>query len=265
MANTTFTDNATLIVADFMNDVNDTVYDVLGDGVNAPATAADARTNLGLGTMATQAASAVAITGGTITGATVASSTVNGDISGNATNVNGTVAVNHGGTGLITTTAYSPVISGTTATGAFQASLGPGTSGQVLTSAGAGAVPTWSNASVADGAITAAKLDGAQSGAAPIFGARAWGNFNGQGTIAIRAGGNFLSVTDGGAGLYRVNFTTAMADANYAALVWFQTAADGNFMKGGADYTTSGFSMEYSNTAGGGLTDSARVTFAVFR
>ncbi len=66
MANTTFTDNSTLIVADFMNDVNDTVYEVLGDGVNVPATAADVRTNIGLGTIATQNSNNVTITGGTI-------------------------------------------------------------------------------------------------------------------------------------------------------------------------------------------------------
>lgn len=136
-----------------------------------------------------------------------------------------------------------------------------------LTALTAGGLPDNSvlTADIADAQITAAKLDGAQSGSAPIFGARSWGNFNGTGTIAIRAGGNFLSVTDNGTGLYRVNFTTAMADANYAALAWWQTAADGNFMKGTADYTTSGFAMEYSNTTGGGLVDPARVTFAVFR
>ena len=70
MSNTTFTDNSTIIVAAFMNDVNDTVYDVLGDGTNVPATKADARTNLGLGTMATQNANNVTITGGSVSGVT---------------------------------------------------------------------------------------------------------------------------------------------------------------------------------------------------
>ena len=55
----------------------------------------------------------------------------------------GTVPVDQGGTGLSTTTAYSVVFTGTTATGNFQASGGPGTSGQVLTSNGAGALPTF--------------------------------------------------------------------------------------------------------------------------
>ena len=46
--------------------------------------------------------------------------------------------------------------------------------------------------------------------------ARAWVNFNGTGTVAIRAAGNVSSITDNGTGDYTVNFTTAMADANYS-------------------------------------------------
>jgi hypothetical protein len=41
-------------------------------------------------------------------------------------------------------------------------------------------------------------------------------NFNGTGTVAIRASGNVSSITDNGTGDYTVNFTTAMPDANYA-------------------------------------------------
>ena len=48
---------------------------------------------------------------------------------------------------------------------------------------------------------------------------RAWVNFNGTGTVAIRAAGNVSSITDNGTGDYTVNFTTAMPDANYAAVV----------------------------------------------
>jgi hypothetical protein len=54
------------------------------------------------------------------------------------------------------------------------------------------------------------------SGSAPSYSARAWVNFNGTGTVAIRASGNVSSITDNGTGDYTVNFTTAMADANYA-------------------------------------------------
>jgi hypothetical protein len=52
--------------------------------------------------------------------------------------------------------------------------------------------------------------------AAAAYGCRAWVNFNGTGTVAIRASANVTSITDSGVGLYDVNFTTALTDANYA-------------------------------------------------
>ena len=57
----------------------------------------------------------------------------------------GTAVVAGGGTGNTTFTAYAVITAGTTATGAFQNVLGLGTAGQVLTSAGAGALPTWTS------------------------------------------------------------------------------------------------------------------------
>jgi uncharacterized protein YjbI with pentapeptide repeats len=76
---------------------------------------------------------------------------------------------------------------------------------------------------ITDASITAAKLNGAQTGTAPIYGCRAWVNFNGIGTtgtnMTIRASGNVSSVNKLGTGRYRVTFTTPMLDANYAAIV----------------------------------------------
>jgi len=46
--------------------------------------------------------------------------------------------------------------------------------------------------------------------------ARAWVNFNGTDTVAIRASYNVSSVTDNGVGDHTVNFTTAMPNADYA-------------------------------------------------
>jgi len=51
--------------------------------------------------------------------------------------------VTEGGTGVGTFTAYSVICAGTTATGDLQNVSGVGTSGQVLKSNGAGALPTW--------------------------------------------------------------------------------------------------------------------------
>lgn len=56
------------------------------------------------------------------------------------------------------------------------------------------------------------------AGSAPVYACRAWVNFNGTGTVAIRASGNVTSITDNGTGDYTVNFTTAIQDANYCCV-----------------------------------------------
>lgn len=66
------------------------------------------------------------------------------------------------------------------------------------------------------------------SGTAPIYACRAWVNFNGTGTVAIRASGNVSSITDNGVGNYTVNFTTAMADANYSVATSSRQDGDPN-------------------------------------
>ena len=48
---------------------------------------------------------------------------------------------------------------------------------------------------------------------------RAWVNFNGTGTVAIRASFNVSSITDNGQGDYSTNFSNSMSDANYCATV----------------------------------------------
>ena len=61
--------------------------------------------------------------------------------------------------------------------------------------------------------------------------AKAWVNFNGTGTVAIRASFNVSSITDNGTGNYTVNFTTALADANYA--VTFGVGGGGSGLNSG--------------------------------
>lgn len=56
------------------------------------------------------------------------------------------------------------------------------------------------------------------SGSAPVYACRAWVNFNGTGTVAIRASGNVSSITDNGTGDYTVNFTTAMEDTSFCGI-----------------------------------------------
>jgi len=59
-------------------------------------------------------------------------------------------------------------------------------------------------------------LEEATSGGATFFTTKAWVNFNGTGTVAIRADGNVSSITDNGAGFYRTNFSTALSSASYS-------------------------------------------------
>ena len=60
------------------------------------------------------------------------------------------------------------------------------------------------------------KFNSGYGSAATAYGCRAWVNFNGSGTVAIRASGNVSSITDNGTGSYTLNFTTALPDTNYA-------------------------------------------------
>jgi hypothetical protein len=80
---------------------------------------------------------------------------------------------------------------------------------------------TGTASAVADAAVTAAKLSGAQTGAAPVFGVRAWAKFAGQssnGACVVNASGNVTSVTRISSGIYEVVMTAALPDANYAIL-----------------------------------------------
>jgi hypothetical protein len=56
------------------------------------------------------------------------------------------------------------------------------------------------------------------SGSAPSYSARAWVNFDGDGTVSVRGSANVSSVTDQGTGDYTVNFSTAMSDTNFSCV-----------------------------------------------
>jgi len=82
------------------------------------------------------------------------------------------------------------------------------------------------------GDVAAARITGAlnATGSAPLYACRAWVNFNGTGTVAIRASGNVSSITDNGTGDYTVNFATAMEDVNYAPTTLLNGAGGGSVM-----------------------------------
>ena len=120
------------------------------------------------------------------------------------------------------------------------------------------------------------KLDTA-TGSAPSYSARAWVNFNGTGTVAIRASGNVSSITDNGTGDYTVNFATAMPDANYSSNVnaglgnsstgWMigfpNTKRVSNYIQAPTT-TTMRFVISY-NAQATGLDDAAYINVAIFR
>jgi hypothetical protein len=156
-----------------------------------------------------------------------------------------------------------------------------------ITGISAGGLPDASivAADIADANITAAKLDGAQTGSAPIYGCRAWVNFDGTrnaadtgastngANVKIRASGNVSSVLKNATGDYTVNFTTAMVDANYSAVVngkSIENSNQGNFYGRhvSTSPTTSAYRMQvYQSNLGSGLTsfDQDYITVAIFR
>lgn len=103
--------------------------------------------------------------------------------------------------------------------------------------------------------------------------AKAWVNFNGTGTVAIRASFNVSSITDNGTGLYTVNFTTAMPDANYSySLSGIQNSVGSFFnallQQRGTTKTASAFSIEallITGASSAAAYDVSDIQVAVFR
>jgi hypothetical protein len=105
---------------------------------------------------------------------------------------------------------------------------------------------------------------------ATAYGCRAWVNFNGTGTVAIRASGNVTSITDNGTGEYTVNLTTALTDANYSVVGSCGTGAAGNddfnlTTNYNAAPTTSAVRIGSQRANSGVATDVAYISLAIFR
>ena len=108
---------------------------------------------------------------------------------------------------------------------------------------------------------------------AAAYGCRAWVNFNGTGTVAIRASANVSSITDNGVGDYTINLTTAMPDINYNVI---GNASNGtNWTLGPSPFisspslaevapTTSAVRLVVGNNSGAFL-DAKYVCYAIFR
>ena len=102
---------------------------------------------------------------------------------------------------------------------------------------------------------------------ATAYGCRAWVNFNGTGTVAIRGSGNVSSITDNGTGNYFINFASALTDANYSVtgigghivgvVTTFSSVREGT-------RTTSGVQVDYF-TVSSTYYDTNDANIAVFR
>jgi len=113
------------------------------------------------------------------------------------------------------------------------------------------------------------KFNSGYGSAATAYGCRAWVNFNGTGTVAIRGSGNVTSITDNGTGDYTVNFTTAMPDANYCFAGSASRASapsSGSYLCPTATttFTTAACQILTSNDSGA-VEDSVRAAVAFFR
>jgi hypothetical protein len=181
----------------------------------------------------------VDVNGGT-TGLTASGGPVT--TSGNIT-LSGTLVVSNGGTGL-SNIALNNVILGNN-TGSVKV-VAPGASGNVLTSNGS----AWISSVVST-----------------TQGAKAWVNFNGTLTTPItpRASYNVSSVTRNSVGNYTLNFTTALADANYSV------TASANFFTGNswvaAPYsggTKSTSAVQIATVNNGSFTDLSDISATIF-
>jgi hypothetical protein len=183
----------------------------------------------------------------------------------------GTLGADQGGTGVANNVAMTVTGSGNfaytrTLTGTTNVTL-PIT-GTLATLAG---TETFTNKTLTSPTLTTPNINSAQvstvSGTAPLFMARAWVNFNGTGTVAIRGSGNVSSITDNGTGTYTVNFTTAMSDVNYCANLTGSGAAEGDARQVGvsiATYSTTAVKL-YTATDTSATSDHVIVNVAIFR
>jgi hypothetical protein len=196
------------------------------------------------------------------------------------TNVTGTLPVANGGTGVASATAYALLAGGTTTTGAFQSIASVGTSGQVLTSNGAGALPTFQTAS---GGVTTISFG--STGLTPSTATS--GAVSVAGTLAIANGGTgststtycsltsnvtgTLPATNGGTG----QSSYAVGDLLYAstttALSKLADVATGNALISGGvgvapSYGKIGLTTHVSGTlpvANGGTGATTQTAYAV--
>jgi hypothetical protein len=176
--------------------------------------------------------------------------------------VTGTLPLGNGGTGQTTAQAAMNSFAGAVTSGQYL--RGNGTN-VVMSAIQASDVPTLNQNTTGSAATVTGNATGSTFGfnsgygsVATAYGCRAWVNFNGTGTIAIRASGNVSSLTDNGVGDYTVNFTTAMADINYSVNTTCSSNGTNNFI-GTTVFTNSSTGANVAPT-----TSAARINTGVY-
>jgi hypothetical protein len=150
----------------------------------------------------------------------------------------GTAVVGGGGTGATSFTAYSVIAAGTTSTGAFQNVSGVGSSGQVLTSNGASALPTWQAAA---SGTTSTYFQGYMSSSSD------WNTTSSTFADGTNSGGNTLTT------VYSNGITVTAAASNVAGITFTPAASTSVYLINAIAcvYTaTTGFEVNLRMTDG---------------
>ena len=137
----------------------------------------------------------------------------------------------------------------------------PDATGTIITTAGGAAISGTTGSFSGD-----LSFNSGYGSAAVAYGCRAWVNFNGTGTVAIRASGNVTSITDNNTGDYTVNFTTAMPDVNGAATMEASFGTPfGDQVDNKECYVASSSTIQIGTYNAGAYSDAAYIYVALFR
>jgi len=128
------------------------------------------------------------------------------------------------------------------------------------------ATATVTTANIVDASVTAPKLSGAQTGAAPIYGARAFGTVTSTGTELESSKGNVSIVSRSAAGAYTVSFITPMPSTSYVVTTTSRGGADSTWVISVGTRTTTSFSVvaRFRDSSGDIKSGDVDFSFAVF-
>jgi hypothetical protein len=109
------------------------------------------------------------------------------------------------------------------------------------------------------------KFNSGYGSVATAYGCRAWVNFNGSGTVAIRGSANVSSITDRNTGRFTVNLTNAMPDTNYTISCGGSTNNADNVGESVQAYASSTTAIPVTSGSTSTYFDSPTICIAIFR